>query len=93
MALPMHLRPTQLEAQTPMQSPSEVILYDEEGHKVTARPFFLTRFGKSVLPMELYSDNGCRIRCLDHLKGLYRCGNSGRLLQKQRRKLTGDSFL
>jgi hypothetical protein len=73
-----------------MKCDSHVTLFDDDDNPVVARPFLLTRFGQSVLPTELYTDDGARIRCLDHFKRLYRCDDSGRFLQERPKRLSHD---
>jgi hypothetical protein len=75
----------------PMECDSDVTLFDDDDNPVVARPFLLTRFGKCVLPTELYTDDGTRIRCLDHLKRLYRCADSGRFLHERPRQRADDN--
>jgi hypothetical protein len=70
-----------------MQPSSTMTLYDDQGNAIVARPFLLTRYGKALLATELYTAQDTRIRCLDPVKGVYRCDESGTLLAPQRRSL------
>ena len=70
-----------------MDCDSHVTLFDDEDNPVVGRPFLLTRFGKCVLPTELYTDDDVRIRCLDPMKGVFRCGDSGRYLKLRPNRL------
>ena len=40
----------------------DLVINDDQGTAIQARPFLLTRFGKALLPIELYTDQDTRIR-------------------------------
>ena len=62
-----------------------VTLHFDDGTEVSARPFILTRTGNEAQCVDLYTDEGVRIRCIDEKLGHYVHGESGRVLTLSRR--------
>ena len=62
-----------------------VTLRFDDGTEVSARPFILTRSGSDAACVDLYTDDGTRIRCIDEKLGHYVHGETGRVLTLSRR--------
>jgi len=57
-----------------------VVFWADNGAEVVARPFFYTEHSGAEIRVELFTDDGMRLRCVDESNGVYSLGESGKLL-------------
>jgi len=62
---------------TPRKS---VVLRNDDGAEIVAHPFFYTDQSESGIKVELITDEGKRLLCVDEQKGVYSLGDPGKLL-------------
>jgi hypothetical protein len=57
-----------------------VVFRSDDGAEVVARPFFYTEHSGSGIKVDLFTDLGVRLQCVDEAIGAYSLGESGKLL-------------